>query len=187
MKTTVTMRDVGDVKIVELHGKITIGAGDLQMREAIHAAVNGGATKLLVDMKDVTTIDSSGVGELVGCYTTATHKGAKLKLVNLPPEDQRRPHGDAAHHRVRRLHEREGRARELLMVPGGAASVLRPVSDVAAPPASLRSFASSRRGARPRSTRAFRPSSRRTRRRPRSAATASRPPPAKRFSRRGSA
>ena len=43
MKTTVTTRDVGDVKIVELHGKITIGAGDLQMREAIHAAVNAGA------------------------------------------------------------------------------------------------------------------------------------------------
>ena len=65
MKTTVTTRDVGDVKIVELHGKITIGAGDLQMREAIQAAVAGGAMKILVDMKDVTTIDSSGVGELV--------------------------------------------------------------------------------------------------------------------------
>ena len=61
MKTTVTTRDVGDVKIVELHGKITIGAGDLQMREAIHTAVSAGATKLLIDMKDVTTIDSSGV------------------------------------------------------------------------------------------------------------------------------
>jgi anti-sigma B factor antagonist len=86
MKTTVTTRDVGDVKIVELHGKITIGAGDLQMREAIHAAVSGGATKLIVDMKDVTTIDSSGVGELVGCYTTATNRGAKLELLNLPPK-----------------------------------------------------------------------------------------------------
>jgi anti-sigma B factor antagonist len=86
MKTTATTRDVGDVKVVELHGKITIGAGDLQMREAIHTAITGGATKLLVDMKDVTTIDSSGIGELVGCYTTATHKGAKLKLVNLPPK-----------------------------------------------------------------------------------------------------
>jgi anti-sigma B factor antagonist len=86
MKTTVTTRDVGDIKIVELHGKITIGAGDLQMREAIHAAVSGGATKLIVDMEGVTTIDSSGVGELVGCYTTATNKGAKLKLLNLPPK-----------------------------------------------------------------------------------------------------
>jgi len=56
------------------------------MREAIHAAIAGGARKLLVDMKDVSTIDSSGVGELVGCYTTATHKGAKLKLMSLPPK-----------------------------------------------------------------------------------------------------
>ena len=86
MKTTVTTRDIGDVKIVELHGKITIGAGDLQMREAIHAAINGGATKLIIDMKDVTTIDSSGVGELVGCYTTATNRAARLKLLNLPPK-----------------------------------------------------------------------------------------------------
>jgi anti-sigma B factor antagonist len=86
MKTSVTTRDVNDAKIVELHGKITIGAGDLQMREAIHAALAAGCHKILVDMKDVTTIDSSGVGELVGCYTTATHKGAKLKLLNLPPK-----------------------------------------------------------------------------------------------------
>jgi anti-sigma B factor antagonist len=86
MKTSVTTRDVNDVKIIELHGKITIGAGDLQMREAIHAALAGGCTKILVEMKDVTTIDSSGVGELVGCYTTATNKGAKLKLLSLPPK-----------------------------------------------------------------------------------------------------
>lgn len=86
MAKTVTMRDSGDIKIIELHGKITIGAGDLQMREGIHAALAAGAKKLIVDMKDVTTIDSSGVGELVGCYTTATHRGAKLKLMSLPPK-----------------------------------------------------------------------------------------------------
>ena len=86
MKTSVTSRDVGDVKVIDLKGKITIGAGDLQMREAIHAALNSGSQKILVSMKDVATIDSSGVGELVGCYTTATHKGAKLKLVSLPPK-----------------------------------------------------------------------------------------------------
>ena len=148
MKTTVTTRDAGDVKIIELHGKITIGAGDLQMREAIHTAISGGAKKLLVDMKDVTTIDSSGVGELVGCYTTATHKGAKLKLVNLPPEDQRRPHRDPAHHRVRRLHEREGRARELLMGSGRRGAVLRPIERRGRASCALRSFAPARRGAR---------------------------------------
>ena len=85
-KTGVNIRDVGDVKVIDLKGKITIGSGDLQMREAIHAALNGGSQKILVNMKDVATIDSSGVGELVGCYTTATHKGAKLKLVHLPPK-----------------------------------------------------------------------------------------------------
>lgn len=84
MKSSVSMRDAGDVKVIELKGKITIGAGDLQMREAIHAALDGGAKKVLIAMKEVTTIDSSGVGELVGCFTTATNRGAKLKLVNLP-------------------------------------------------------------------------------------------------------
>jgi len=84
MKTSVTTRDVGDVKAIDLKGKITIGAGDVQMREAIHSALNAGCTKIIVNMKEVSTIDSSGVGELVGCYTTATHKGAKMKLENLP-------------------------------------------------------------------------------------------------------
>lgn len=85
-KTTITTRDVGDIKIIDLKGKITIGAGDLQMREAIHSALAAGAKKIVVNMQEVTTIDSSGVGELVGCYTTATNKGAKMKLQNLPPK-----------------------------------------------------------------------------------------------------
>jgi anti-sigma B factor antagonist len=84
MNKNVTIRDAGEVKILDLKGKITIGVGDLHMREAIHETLAGGAKKILVNMKDVTTIDSTGVGELVGCYTTATNKGAKLKLVNLP-------------------------------------------------------------------------------------------------------
>ncbi len=85
-KTTIVIRDVGDVKVLDLKGKITIGAGDLQMREAIHQALSAGSKKLIVNMKEVTTIDSSGVGELVGCYTTATNKGAKMKLNSLPPK-----------------------------------------------------------------------------------------------------
>jgi anti-sigma B factor antagonist len=84
MNKNASIRKAGEVTIIELKGKITIGAGDLQMREAIHAALAEGARKLVVDMSQVSTIDSSGVGELVGCFTTATHKGAKLKLMNLP-------------------------------------------------------------------------------------------------------
>ncbi len=84
MNKNASIRKIGDITVVELKGKITIGAGDLQMREAIHAVLAEGTRKLIVDMSQVTTIDSSGVGELVGCFTTATHKGAKMKLMNLP-------------------------------------------------------------------------------------------------------
>jgi anti-sigma B factor antagonist len=84
MNKNASIRKVGEITVVELKGKITIGVGDLQMREAIHAVLNEGSRKLIVDMSQVTTIDSSGVGELVGCFTTATHKGAKMKLMNLP-------------------------------------------------------------------------------------------------------
>lgn len=86
MSTNVRKRD--DVTIIDVKGKITIGAGDLELRNAIHQAVNDGAKKVLVNLGHVSTIDSSGVGELVSSYTTVTNRGAKLKLVNLPPKVQ---------------------------------------------------------------------------------------------------
>jgi anti-sigma B factor antagonist len=84
--TSVRKRD--DVTIIDVKGKITIGAGDLDLRNAIHQAVDSGATKIVVNLAGVTTIDSSGVGELVGSYTTVTKRGAKLKLANLPDKVQ---------------------------------------------------------------------------------------------------
>jgi anti-sigma B factor antagonist len=71
---------------VEVEGKITIGRGDVALREAVHQVLAEGARKILIDLGDVTTIDSSGVGELVSAYTTVTHRGGKLKLLNLPPK-----------------------------------------------------------------------------------------------------
>jgi anti-sigma B factor antagonist len=79
-----TSRTVDDVEIISLQGKITIGAGDTQLREVINNAVNAGKTKILLDLSQVTTIDSSGIGELVGSYTTITNRGGKLKLLHLP-------------------------------------------------------------------------------------------------------
>ena len=83
-----TVRDSGNVSIIELKGKITIGSGDLELRNAVQQAVNDGAKNLLINLGKVTTLDSSGVGELVSSYTSATSRGAKLKLVNLPPKVQ---------------------------------------------------------------------------------------------------
>ncbi|HYM60409.1 MAG TPA: STAS domain-containing protein [Thermoanaerobaculia bacterium] len=79
-----TSREVAGVVIISLQGKIMIGSGDSQLREAITDALNSGKTKILLDMSGVTTIDSSGIGELVGSFTTVTNRGGKLKLLHLP-------------------------------------------------------------------------------------------------------
>jgi anti-sigma B factor antagonist len=82
MNVNVRKRD--DVTILDLKGKITIGSGDVALRNSIQEVIAGGAQKVLINMSDVSTIDSSGIGELVSAYTTATNRGAKLKLYNLP-------------------------------------------------------------------------------------------------------
>ena len=82
----VNVRQNGDVTILDLRGKITIGSGDVALRNAIQEVMNSGAKKVLINMNDVSTIDSSGIGELVAAYTTVTNRGGKLKLVGLPPK-----------------------------------------------------------------------------------------------------
>src|SRR5258708_27526301 len=83
MKATSRTTDNG-VEIIKLEGKITIGSGDQQLREVIGNAMNAPNSKILLDMSGVTTIDSSGIGELVGSYTTVTNRGGKLKLLHPP-------------------------------------------------------------------------------------------------------
>ncbi|MGZ5432191.1 MAG: STAS domain-containing protein [Thermoanaerobaculia bacterium] len=79
-----TNRTVDNIEIITLQGKITIGSGDTQLREVITNAVNSGKSNVLLDLSGVTTIDSSGIDELVGSYTTVTYRGGKLKLLHLP-------------------------------------------------------------------------------------------------------
>jgi len=83
MKATSRTTDNG-VEIIKLDGKITIGSGDQQLREVIGNAMSAPNARILLDMSGVTTIDSSGIGELVGSYTTVTNRGGKLKLLHLP-------------------------------------------------------------------------------------------------------
>lgn len=77
-------RQEGDVQILEVAGKITIGKGDVAVRDAVHTAIAGGSRKVLLDLGGVTAMDSAGVGELVSAYTTVNNRGGELKLVNLP-------------------------------------------------------------------------------------------------------
>ena len=77
------VRDQGDVRVIELSGKITIGTGDVKLRELIANTLEDGKNHILLNLSGVTAIDSSGIGEMVACYTTVTNRGGQLKLVHL--------------------------------------------------------------------------------------------------------
>ena len=80
------IQDRGEVRIITLSGKITIGAGDVKIRELIGTALDDGKTKILLDLAGVNAIDSSGIGEMVACYTTVTKRDGQLKLLRLSPK-----------------------------------------------------------------------------------------------------
>ena len=81
-------RQVGDVLILDLHGKIMIGEGDDALREAVTRLVDGGSTRIVLNLAEVPYVDSAGLGEIVRTYTTVSRKGGKLKLLNLTKKIQ---------------------------------------------------------------------------------------------------
>ena len=80
---TINERNAGNVTILDLSGKITIGEGSVQLRDAVRRLLEQGHKNLLIDLGQVDYVDSSGIGELVSCYTTTKNQGGHLKLLNL--------------------------------------------------------------------------------------------------------
>ena len=80
---TISERNSGSVTILDLSGKITIGEGSVQLRDAVRKLLEQGHKNLLIDLGQVDYVDSSGIGELVSCYTTTKNQGGQLKLLNL--------------------------------------------------------------------------------------------------------
>ena len=76
-------RAVGDVMILDLKGKITLGEGDELLKDKINSLVNQGHKKIILNLADVPYIDSAGLGEVVRTYTTVSRQGGSLKLLNL--------------------------------------------------------------------------------------------------------
>jgi anti-sigma B factor antagonist len=76
-------RTNGNVTVLDIHGKITIGEGSVEMRNKIRELLGAGKKDILLNLGDVSYVDSSGIGELVSCYTTVTNQGGRLKLLNL--------------------------------------------------------------------------------------------------------
>jgi len=76
-------RSAGNVIVLDLSGQITFTQGDLVFKDKIHSLVHQGHKNILVNMAKVTHVDSAGLGELVGAYTTLARAGGSMKLVNL--------------------------------------------------------------------------------------------------------
>jgi anti-sigma B factor antagonist len=74
---------VGDVSVVDVAGRITLGEGSSALRDLLRDMVGKGEKKILLNLGDVSYIDSSGIGELVSGFTTVTNSGGQLKLLNL--------------------------------------------------------------------------------------------------------
>ena len=83
MSMKVTTRQVDGVTILDLSGRITLGEGSVQLRDAIRDLLAKGSKQILLNLADVNYIDSSGIGELVSAYTTVRNQGGELKLLNL--------------------------------------------------------------------------------------------------------
>jgi anti-sigma B factor antagonist len=76
-------RMVGDVVLLDLKGKITLGEGDELLKDKVNSLVNQGHKKIVLNLADVPYIDSAGLGEVVRTYTTVSRQGGSLKLLNL--------------------------------------------------------------------------------------------------------
>jgi anti-sigma B factor antagonist len=78
-----TNRQVDGVAVVDMSGRITLGEGSVVLRDTIRDLVGKGQKKILLNLGDVTYIDSSGIGELVSAFTAVRREGGELKLLNL--------------------------------------------------------------------------------------------------------
>lgn len=80
MKSNV--REIGHVSILDLSGKITIGEGDVQLRNAVQELLDAGRLQILLNLEKISYMDSAGIGELVACYKRAKEKDGQVKLLN---------------------------------------------------------------------------------------------------------
>lgn len=83
MSVKLSNRQVGDVTVVDAAGRITLGEGASAFRDLIKDLAAKGNKKMLVNLSEVSYIDSSGIGEMVSSYTTVTNHGGQLKLLGL--------------------------------------------------------------------------------------------------------
>ena len=83
MSARLSSREVGEVMVVDVSGRITLGEGSSNLREGIRELLNQGKRKILLNLGEVSYIDSSGIGELVSAFTSVANQSGQLKLLHL--------------------------------------------------------------------------------------------------------
>src|SRR3954469_16013439 len=82
MSLKAEVRSAGDVSVVDLSGKVTLGEGSGLVRSTIKELVSAGRKNILLNLKNVSYIDSAGLGEIVGAYATVSNIGGNIKLLH---------------------------------------------------------------------------------------------------------
>jgi anti-sigma B factor antagonist len=77
-----SVRQIGHVSVVDLSGKITIGEGDVVLRDNVQSLLDDGNKAILLNLEKVSYMDSAGIGELVACYKRAKENDGVVKLLN---------------------------------------------------------------------------------------------------------
>ena len=77
-----TVRKLGKVAVVDINGRITIGEGDVVLRERVNELLEAGENRIVLNLEKVKYMDSAGIGELVACYKRAKEKDGTVKLLN---------------------------------------------------------------------------------------------------------
>ncbi len=83
MSMKVAIRQVDGITILDLSGRITLGEGSITLRDSVRDVLAKGSKNILLNLAQITYIDSSGIGELVSAFTSVKNAGGELKLLNL--------------------------------------------------------------------------------------------------------
>lgn len=83
MSMKASVRQVEGVIVVDLSGRIKLGEGSVTLRETVKDLMSKGHKKILLNLGDISYIDSSGIGELVAAFTSVRNQGGELKLLHL--------------------------------------------------------------------------------------------------------
>jgi len=88
MRMQTASRQVGDISVIDVRGRITVGEGNIMLREVVMGLIENGKKRILLNLQGVEYVDSGGLGELVRTHTTLQKEGGQLKMVNVNPRVQ---------------------------------------------------------------------------------------------------